>query len=229
MGKGGSKNLKDQNRWQLWLIIAANAVVFYWASQWETFEVSGLKAALAGATNLLPVGLAIVVTTVANGLLSSPMKDRLVFLRWHQALPGHRAFSLHATSDPRIDFARLQRACGNKVPAEPKDQNSLWYRFYLESQDVPAVQQVHRDFLLLRDYTGLALLFAIGFGATAAFLVSPWKTFGVYLGFLILQFVVARHAAATYGVRFVCTVLAQKAGTRPASTTGASRTRREEN
>jgi hypothetical protein len=69
--KGGSQKLKDQNRWQLWLIIAANAVVFYGACQWETFEISGLKAALAGAANLLPVGLAIVVTTVANGLLTS--------------------------------------------------------------------------------------------------------------------------------------------------------------
>src|ERR1700731_3402947 len=61
--KGGSQKLKDQNRWQLWLIIAANAVVFYGAFQWETFEVSGIKAALAGAANLLPVGLAIVVTS----------------------------------------------------------------------------------------------------------------------------------------------------------------------
>jgi hypothetical protein len=30
---GGSKTLKDLNRWQIWLIIAANAVVFYGASQ----------------------------------------------------------------------------------------------------------------------------------------------------------------------------------------------------
>ena len=54
-----------------WLIIAANAVVFYGACQRETFEIPGLKAALAGAANLLPVGFAIVVTTVANGLLTS--------------------------------------------------------------------------------------------------------------------------------------------------------------
>lgn len=147
--KRGSQKLKDQNRWQLWLIIAANAVVFYGACQWETFQISGPKAAVAGAANLLPVGFAIVVTTVANGLLSSPMKDRLVFLRWHEALPGQRAFSVHAKADPRIDFTRLQRACGNKIPNEPKDQNSLWYRFYLERQDVPAVQQVHRLRLVL--------------------------------------------------------------------------------
>jgi len=210
--KGGSAKLKDQNRWQLWLIIAANAVVFYGACQWEAIALSGYKASLAGTANLLPVGLAVVVTTIANGLLTSAMKDRLVFLRWHHALPGHRAFSVYAKADPRIDFARLQRACGNKVPTDPKGENSLWYRFYLEVQDVPAVQQVHRDFLLLRDYTGLAALFLIGLGIAAPFLVAPSKAFWIYLGILLLQFVVVRHAAATYGVRFVCTVLAQKAG-----------------
>lgn len=210
--KGGSQKLKDQNRWQLWLIIAANAVMFYGACQWETFALSGLKAALTSAANLLPVGLAVVVTTVANGLLSSPMKDRLVFLRWRHALPGHRAFSVHAKADPRIDFVRLQRACGNKIPTDPKGENSLWYRFYLEVQDVPAVLQVHRDFLLLRDYTGLAVLFLIGLGIAAMFLVAPWKACWIYLGILLLQFAVVRHAAATYGIRFVCSVLAQKAG-----------------
>jgi hypothetical protein len=209
---GGSQKLKEQNRRQLWMIIAANAVVFYGACQWETFELSGLKAALTGAANLLPVGLAVVVTTIGNGLLNSAMKEQLVFLRWNHVLPGHRAFSVHAKADPRIDFTRLQRACGNKVPSDPKDQNSLWYRFYLEVQDVPAVLQVHRDYLLLRDYTGLAALFLIGFGIAALFLVAPWKTFGIYLGVLLLQLIVVRHAAATYGVRLVCTVLAQKAG-----------------
>lgn len=210
--KGGSQKLKDQNRRQLWLIIAANAVAFYVACQWETFALSGLKAAVTSAANLLPVGLAVVVTTVANGLLNSSLKERLVFLRWRHVLPGHRAFSVYAKADPRIDFVRLQRVCGNKIPTEPEDQNSLWYRFYLELQDVPAVLQVHRDYLLLRDYTGLAALFLILLGVSALFVVAPWKTCGIYLGLLLLQFVVVRHAAATYGVRFVCTVLAQKSG-----------------
>ncbi len=209
---GGSKTLKDLNRWQIWLIIAANAVVFYGASQWDTIAVSGFRAAIAGAANLLPVGLAVVVTTVANGLLSADLKARLVFLRWKHALPGHRAFSVYAKKDPRIDFARLQRALGNKLPGDPEAENAAWYRFYLEVQSVPAVQQVHRDFLLLRDYTGLAALFLIGFGVAAFVVVVTWKVFAFYVGFLILQSVVVRHAAATYGVRFVCTVLAQKAG-----------------
>jgi hypothetical protein len=209
--KGGSKTLKDQNRWQLWLIIAANAIVCYGACQWDTIALSGFRSALVGAANLLPVGLAVVVTTIANGLLSSGMKDRLVFFRWHRALPGHRAFSVHAKADPRIDWMRLQRALGNKVPSDPEGENKTWYRLYLEVQDVPAVQQVHRDYLLLRDYTGLAALFLIGLGIPALFVIAAWKALAVYVGILILQFVVARHAAATYGIRFVCTVLAQKA------------------
>lgn len=220
--KGGSQKLKEQNRRHLWLIIAANAVVFYGAYQWSTFELSGIKAALTGAANLLPVGLAVVVTTIANGLLPSAMKERLVFMRWNDVLPGHRAFSVHAKADPRIDFTRLQRACGNKVPSDPKDQNSLWYRFYLEVQDVNAVVQVHRDYLLLRDYAGLAALFLVGFGIAAIFLVGPWKVCVIYLGILLLQLLVVRYAAATYGYRFVCTVLAQKAG-KPAAPSGAKK------
>lgn len=200
---------------QVWLIIAANAMVFYGASQWDTIAVSGFQTAMTGAANLLPVGLAVVVTTVTNGLLSANLKARLVFLRWKHALPGHRAFSVYAKKDPRIDFARLQRALGNKLPADPEAENATWYRFYLEVQNVPAVQQVHRDFLLLRDYTGLAALFLVGFGVAAFVVVAKWKVLAFYVGFLVLQLVVVRHVAATYGIRFVCTVLAQKAGKAP--------------
>jgi hypothetical protein len=184
---GGSKPLKELNRWQIWLIIAANAIVFYGASQWDAIAVSGLRAAITGAANLLPVGLAVVVTTVANGLLSAELKARLVFLRWKQALPGHRAFSVYAKKDPRIDFVRLQRALGNKLPAEPEAENKAWYRFYLEVQNVPSVLQVHRDFLLLRDYAGLAALFLIALGGAAFFVVATWKVFAFYAGFLILN------------------------------------------
>jgi hypothetical protein len=56
------------------------------------------------------------------------------------------------------------------------------------------------------------VLFLVGLGIAALFLVAPWKAFGIYFGTLVLQLIVVRHAAATYGVRFVCTVLAQKAG-----------------
>jgi len=208
---GSSKSLKDQNRWHLWLLIAVNSAAFYAALNFSEFESSGLRALINSATQLLPVGLAAVVTTIANGLLSADMKARLVFLRWHHALPGNRAFSRYAQRDPRIDQVRLAQLVDVKSLPTPEAENAAWYRLYKEAHNDPSVQQVHREFLLLRDYAGLAVLFLIGFGAVALFTVEPARVLVVYCLLLAAQFVIARHAAATYGIRFMTTVLAIKA------------------
>jgi len=117
---GNSKSLKGQNRWHLWLLIAMNAAAFYAALNFGDFESSGFRALVDSATQLLPVGLATVVTTIANGLLSADTKARLVFLRWHHALPGNRAFSRYAQRDPRIDQARLAQLIGIRSLPTPE-------------------------------------------------------------------------------------------------------------
>jgi hypothetical protein len=208
---GNSKSLKDQNRWHLWLLIGVNSAVFYAALNFSDFESSGVRALINSATQLLPVGLATVVTTIANGLLSADMKARLVFLRWHHALPGNRAFSKYAQQDPRIDQVRLAQVTDKNSLHTPEAENAAWYRLYKEVQNDPSVQHVHREFLLLRDYAGLAALFLIGFGTVALFTVQPPKVLAIYCVLLVAQFIIVRHAAATYGIRFVTTVLALKA------------------
>jgi hypothetical protein len=221
---GNSKSLKDQNRWHLWLLIAVNAAAFYAALNYGDFESSGFRALVDSATQLLPVGLATVVTTIANGLLSADMKARLVFLRWHHALPGNRAFSRYAHRDPRIDQARLAQLIDMKSLPSPEAENAAWYRLYKEVHNDPSVQQVHREFLLLRDYAGLAALFLIAFGAVALFTVHPPRVMAIYCALLLAQVVVVRHSAATYGIRFVTTVLALKASApAPAVRTPAKR------
>jgi hypothetical protein len=207
-----AKSIKEGNRVHLGLIVVANSLLLYAVAQTSTISVAGLKALFTESTNLLPVGFAFIVATVANGLLSADMKARLVFLRWKHALPGHRAFSEHAASDPRIDVAKLKRACGNRFPDDPVEQNRLWYRLYKTVENNPSVMQVQRDFLLMRDYTGLAALFVVVFGA-AALVEVPSRVSLIYCLFLVAQFVVVRRAASTYGVRFVKTVLAEKAAT----------------
>jgi len=204
------KSLKDQIRWQLWLTIAANFALFYVVAQSDAFAASGLSGLLTGAANLLPVGLALIVTTIANGLLDASMKARLVFLRWNFALPGHRAFSVHAVADPRVDMARLRESIG-QMPASPADENLVWYRLYKKIETDPAVTQIHREFLFTRDYAAFSFLFLLGFGVAALFLISEWRVALLYLLALIVQFVVVRHSAANYGVRLVTTVLAQSA------------------
>jgi hypothetical protein len=126
------KSLKDQNRWQLWLTIAMNAVLFFVVARADVIVSADWRGLFAVAADLLPIGFAMIVTSVANGLLSANMKARLVFLRWKYALPGHRAFSQHALADPRIDTARLKKSLGSNIPEDPGAENRVWYRIFKE-------------------------------------------------------------------------------------------------
>jgi hypothetical protein len=177
--------------------------------QSEAISFSGLNALFLTASNLLPIGFAAIVATVANGLLSADMKARLVFCRWTHALPGHRAFSLYGPADPRVDMAKLKRACGSKIPDDPVEQNRAWYRLYKAVENAPAIAQVHRDFLLTRDYAGLAAIFMFTFGPTALITVPTWRVSLLYCLGLALQFLIVRHAALTYGIHLTKTVLAE--------------------
>jgi hypothetical protein len=210
-GANAGKSLKDQNRWQIWLVVAVNSLFLYGVVQANAIKVHGLRAVFTDANNLLPIGFALVISTVLNGVLSAENKARLVFLRWRNALPGHRAFSEYATSDPRIDLEGLAKLHGSAFPTDPIDQNRAWYRMYKTVEKEPSVNQVHRDFLLLRDYTGLCTLFIVFFGAAGLYAIPSMKIGLLYVVLLVIQYVVVRQAACNYGIRFVTTVLAQKA------------------
>jgi hypothetical protein len=139
------------------------------------------------------------------------MKARLVFLRWRHALPGHRAFSKYAVRDPRIDVSGLEKLHGGPLSVDPVEQNRAWYRIYRTLENDQAVRQVHRDFLLLRDYTGLSVVFIAFYGAAGLYAIPSERTAIIYLLVLAAQFVIARQAASNYGVRLVTTVLARRA------------------
>lgn len=209
--ESASKSLKDANRPKLWMTIAANLVVLYGFSQYEAVTTSGIKGLIAGATSLVPLTLSLIVTTIANGFLSDKTKSRLVFLRWRHAMPGHRAFSVFAVSDPRVDVDGLRKLLVKDWPTDPEAQNRTWYRLFKEVENDPAVLYAHGEYLFTRDYAGFATLFVFALGTAAGLTVRPIPVLLVYLGCLLLQFLVVRHTAATYGERFVCTVLARKA------------------
>ena len=223
-GRGGAeaasraetgKSLKDQYRWQLWIIVAVNTLFLYGVAQANAIKVDGLRAVLTDAQNLLPVGLALIVATALTGLLSSEAKARLVFLRWHNVLPGHRAFTVHAVRDPRIDVGALEKIHGAAFPVDPVEQNRAWYRIYKTMENDTAVRQVHRDFLLLRDYTSLCAVFFVLYGAAGLFVIPSIKVGLIYLLVLAVQFVFVRQAASNYGTRMVTTVLARRVGKEP--------------
>lgn len=172
---------------------------------------AGLQGLAAGATSLVPLTLALIATSLANGFLTAETKARLVLLRWTHALPGHRAFSKLAVSDTRIDIDNLSKLLGKAWPVGPEAENRTWYRLFKEIENDPVILWAHREFLFTRDYTGFAALFLIAFGAAAAFTVRPPYFLALYLACLALQLLLARHIAATYGDRLACTVLARSA------------------
>jgi hypothetical protein len=171
------------------------------------------------------VGFALVIATVLNGLVSADTKARLVFLRWHHALPGHRAFTRYAVRDPRIDLSALEARHGGALPTDPVEQNRAWYRIYKAAENDHAVRQVHRDFLLLRDYTGLSAVFIVFFGAAGLYAIPSTKVGLTYLLALVLQYAVVRQAGSNYGIRMVTTVLARRVAKEPPAMQKAPRKR----
>jgi hypothetical protein len=210
MGKAAprERSLKDQNRWQLWLVIAANTLFLYIVVQANAIELRGAKAVFTEAHNLVSVGFAVLITTVISNFLSADLKARVVFLRWRHALPGHRAFTIYGPRDSRVDMAALRQVHGPVLPSDPDAQNKLWYRIFQTVSNKVPILQLHRDFLLLRDYTGIAILFLFIYGACAFTFIASGKVCLIYVALLAIQFGVVRQAAFNSGTRLVTNVLA---------------------
>ncbi len=206
-----AKSLKEQNRWHIWFITAVNSLFLYGIVEANAIQIDGISSIFSDVSKLVPFGLAVVIATVLNGLLPANAKARLVYLRWRNTLPGHRAFTRYMTPDPRINPAAVQRIIGGPLPVDPVEQNRVWYRLYKMVENDPAISQVHRDFLLTRDYTALAVLFLVFYGGAGCYSIPSLKIATVYAVLLLIQCVIVRQAAFHYGIRFVTNVLARVA------------------
>lgn len=204
------KSLKDQNTASLVTILIVNIAIFAVVLKTDQLLAADYQEVLKHWQALIPAGLGAVLIGVVNGLLNVQAKARLVFWRWHDPLPGSRAFSHYVHLDPRIDVAALKSKAG-PFPTKPNEQNALWYKLYKSVENDPRVLHVHRLFLLTRDYAGIAFMLLIVFGGIGVFAMQTYRTELLYAAALLMQFVASAVAAKNYGVRFVNTVLALKA------------------
>ena len=205
-----AKPLKDPNNIRLMAVGVANLAIFLMILKAEALSAADFQQLVKDIGDLVPAVLAIALLTVANGLIDAQTKARLVFWRWSNPLPGCRAFSEHAQSDPRVDVGALTRKLG-KLPEDEREQNAIWYRLYRTVESDPAVTHNHRDFLFTRDYASLAALLLIVLGGIATYQIDDWGQTFPYIVFLAAQYLIVRHVATRYGHRFVATVLAVKA------------------
>ena len=205
-------SLKDENRLTLYSLMAANIAIFYVIFQKDAFVTGDWLELVRRLVDVVPAGLGVALTGIINAQFSAELKSRIVFLRWRNCLPGCEAFTRYAHQDPRVDLAGLERVCGT-LPTDPRQQNSLWYRLYKSIESDPSVVQVHRAFLLARDYACLALMIIVVLGIAGFVQFQSKRTALIFLLLLVLQFVLAGQAARNNGKRFVTTVLAIKGAT----------------
>jgi hypothetical protein len=202
-----TKSLKSQNTPRLWLVFAANILLFLVIIFGvEILDIERLRIR-GGSFGLVPFGLGIIFVGLINAVIGPLTKARIVFFRWKHPLPGSEAFSKYVHEDHRTDIVELNKWYG-PLPDDPDRQNRLWYKLYKQFEEEPSVSQAHKEYLFTRDYAALALYLLAGFGG-AGFLILDSFVFACgYFILLVLQFFIALKAARTHGKSFVTNVLA---------------------
>ncbi len=210
MGKS-QPYLKSRNIWWLRVFIGVNLAAFLSVAVGQKLTEASILhfwQHLSTKDGLFALCFPL-ATIVLNGFLGDLSKARLVFWRWRDPLPGYRAFSTIMHADPRIDVTRLESRLGT-FPSEPKEQNATWYRLYKLHIDKLTVLEAHRAFLLTRDMSGLAAVFAVCFTLGVSMSVAGWKLTALYSALLLAQYLVVATSARNYGSRFVANVLAEE-------------------
>lgn len=153
-----AKPLKSQNvRW-IWAVIALDMLALAAFTYPGVLDQDVLSA--RSALKLVGAGAAPVVVLLLTSLLPSDGKAVLVFWRFRNVLPGHRAFSKHASADPRVNMESLRKNVG-AFPEDPKEQNGAWYRLFKKVEADPSVAQAHKHYLLFRDLAALSIVLGV--------------------------------------------------------------------
>jgi hypothetical protein len=204
-----STSLKSENSKAIWLLVSADIVAIVLVLTGFAFTKTSLdelaKSAVVRGILLAAVGPLIAV--FLNDLLPSNFKATIVFWRIKDALPGHRAFSDHAETDPRVDLTALKQKIGD-FPQSPREQNTSWYRLFQKHQSNVIVSDAHRRFLLFRDSSSLTLLILVIAVGVAVLSSVPVGLQAMLIGGLGVQFLWLAVSARNTGIRLVQNVLA---------------------
>ena len=209
------KSLKQEVRPQLATVLVANLLVFGVLITTHVLALPAIQRDFASAVKSVGLSaVALAACTILTEQFGQATKARIVFWRWNDPLPGSRAFTEVGPNDPRLDMTDLRRVLG-ELPVDPKAQNALWYKLSKRVEEVPMVLDVHRLFLFARDYACLSILFVLSLGPLAVWQLNRSAPSLIYWLLLLVQYLLARNAAANTGRRLVATVLAAHVSATP--------------
>ena len=197
-----SSSLKAENGKAIWLLVSADIVVIVLVLTGFVFTQASLTklAQSALVRGILLAAAGPLIAVFLNDLLPSNAKASIVFWRFKDALPGHRAFSEHVEADPRIDMVALKKKIG-EFPQSPRDQNTRWYQLFQKYQSNVIVSDAHKRFLLFRDSSSLTLLILVIAGIAAVLSGVPLGLQAILAGGLAIQFLWLALSARNTGIR----------------------------
>jgi len=197
-------SLKAANLGWLWSVVALDAIALVLLAYPGPLTSETLKD--FAWVRVLAGGAAPVVVLLLTSLLSADAKAVIVFWRVKETLPGHRAFSVYAPRDSRINVDALRKNVGT-FPDDPREQNTLWFKLYKKVESEVTVAQAHRYYLLFRDLAAMSLLLAPL--ATLALYLGGAASSAAWIAFALLcsQYAATALAARSNGIRFVTNVL----------------------
>jgi hypothetical protein len=163
-------------------------------------------AQMAISRGLLAIVLPVLVLLIVNSL-PHDLKSMLVYWKPRGVLPGSEAFTKHGPGDNRIDMTSLKKHVG-KLPTDPAEQNSRWYKLYKMVANESEVLEAHKLFLMYRDMAVMSLPLCVLVPAAAYGMGASTKATALAAVLLIAQYLLAAMSARWSGIRFVCNVLA---------------------
>lgn len=207
------KSLKEQNAGLIRAAMIGHIVAFAWVaveplhllSMNDRTLVARLETAAAPGTAAL--GLIVVASLLLLGLISPNWRDRIMHWRWHDPLPGCRAFTSIGPHSSHVNMAALEAQYG-PLPVAGKEQNQLFYRIYREFRDDIGVLDAHGRYLAARDIGLITALLMVPLPGLAWWASGNGGRALVYGMVLFLLYLLCAIAAKNYSWRMVQHVLA---------------------
>jgi hypothetical protein len=200
-----SKALKGRNlSWLVAVLVFDVLLILALAFHAALQDIASSKLMLLRSTLsvLLPIP-----ALILSSLIPADQKAILIFWRLKHALPGARAFTQHAQTDPRIDVVGLRKNVG-EFPSDERAQNAKWYGLYKLVAGEPSVIESHKNYLLFRDIASMSLLLVPAVPLAMWIWQAGATQVQISAVLFLAQYLLSALAARTTGIRFVQTVMA---------------------
>ena len=205
------KSIKARYVWLLRAFVALNGLVGFIVFSGSDVVQSVTLSQWADLIQAKLLSLALpFATLILDGIVTPDFKAVLVYWRLKNTLPGHRAFSVHAKADPRVDMKALEDKYG-PLPSKASEQNELWYKLSKGTANMASVDQAHYSWLLSRDLTNLSFALTLITVVSGLALEIGFLRWTILVTAQAVLYVVLSWVAARQGVQFVTTVLAEAA------------------